>query len=496
MRWNSKAYRYIRRMACLLVVFLCRVGLASEAFWVRADTTCPLPALEREGHLWVSLSGLARVWDAELEWDFTAWRVRFTVGAHRMEFIPENPFVIVDEDIVHLPVPPQMLDGAIYVPLDLLLPYVASFVQGELKWKRDKPNILGLSVEKRANGTLIVLRTAEPLRSEAALASGWLHLTLYRGRLDTVAVEAVRPEGAVREVKAYQYSHSAQISFRLKPGISDYQIYPSPDPKKVVVLLWEGKTGKEPQRKQELWAYHTVVLDPGHGGEDRGAVGPTGLEEKEVVLDVALRLAKLLREELGVQVVLTRTEDVFVPLHERARIAVNGGGQLFISIHCNSSRNSKAGGVETYFLSDAKTEDAREVARRENASLRFEEAIPSLKDGDFTLRDILTDMLSDQFLKESQKLAACIQEELVRTLGLEDRGVKQAGFYVMLGTEAAMPGALVELGFISNPREERLLRTSAFRRKAALALFRAIRSFKEQQERAIALRGWPQGAGR
>lgn len=121
--------------------------------------------------------------------------------------------------------------------------------------------------------------------------------------------------------------------------------------------------------------------------------------------------------------------------------------------------------------------------------MRFEEVIPSLKEDNFTLKDILTDMLSDQFLKESQKLAACIQEELVRGLGLEDRGVKQAGFYVMLGTEAAMPSVLVELGFISNRREERLLKTSAFRRRAALALFRGIRNFKEQQERAIALQG-------
>jgi len=467
------------------------MGWASEALWVRADTTYLLPALERGGHLWASISGLAQAWDAELEWDFAALKATLGLGGRRVEFVLENPFAVVDGRTVHLPLPPRMFKGEMYVPLDLLLPYVDSFVRGKLRWERDKVNVQDLSIEERANGTLIVLRTAEPLRSEVAMVSGWLHLTLYRGRLDTAAVEAVRPEGAVREVKAYQYSYSAQISFRLKPGISEYQIYPSPDPKKVVVLLWEGRAGKEPERKQELWAYHTVVLDPGHGGEDRGAVGPSGLEEKEVVLDVALRLAKLLRDELGVQVVLTRTEDVFVPLKERARIAVNSGGQLFISLHCNSSiRNPRTGGVETYFLSDAKTEDAREVAMRENASLRFEEAIPSLKDGDFTLRDILTDMLSDQFLKESQKLAACIQEELVRTLGLEDRGVKQAGFYVMLGTEAAMPGALVELGFLSNSREERLLRTSAFRRKTALALFRAIRNFKEQQERAIALKEW------
>lgn len=471
-------------IVCLFVLGS-HMSSASDALWVTADTSYHLRASELGGHIWVPLSELSRAWEAGLEWDFATMRVTLTSDGHRMEFVPEDPFFVVDGRIHHLPVPPRMLKGELYLPLDILLPY-APFVRGKLKWKKKEVNILGVSIEERANGTLIVVRTSEPLRAEAALASGWLHLTLYRGRLDTTAMGSLRPKGTVREVRAYQYSHSAQISFRLKPGVSEYRIYPSPDPKKVVVLLW--RRPKKP-KKQEMWAYRTVVIDPGHGGRDEGAVGPTGLKEKDVVLDIALRLAKLLREELGMQVVLTRTEDVFVPLQERARIAVNGGGQLFVSLHCNSSKNPKVAGVETYFLSDAKTEDAREVAKRENASLRFEEVIPSLKEDNFTLKDILTDMLSDQFLKESQKLAACIQEELVRGLGLEDRGVKQAGFYVMLGTEAAMPSVLVELGFISNRREERLLKTSAFRRRAALALFRGIRNFKEQQERAIALQG-------
>ncbi|HIE03881.1 MAG TPA: hypothetical protein EYP61_03885 [Candidatus Latescibacteria bacterium] len=469
-----------------LFVLGSHISSASDVLWVTADTTYHLRASELEGHIWVPLSELSRAWKAGLEWDLATMRVTLTSDGHEVEFVPEDPFFVVDGEIHHLPVPPRMLKGELHVPLDLLLPYVSSFVRGKLKWKEGGVNILGVSIEERANGTLIVVRTSEPLRAEAALASGWLHLTLYRGRLDTTAMGSLGPEGAVREVRAYQYSHSAQISFRLKPGVSDYRMYPSPDPKKVVVLLWQR--AKKP-RKQEMWAYRTVIIDPGHGGRDEGAVGPTGLKEKDVALDIALRLAKLLREELGMQVVLTRTEDVFVPLQERARIAVNGGGQLFISLHCNSSKNPKVVGIETYFLSEAKTEDAREVARRENASLRFEEVIPSLKEDNFPLKDILTDMLSDQFLKESQKLAACVQEELVRGLGLEDRGVKQAGFYVMLGTGAAMPSVLVELGFISNRGEERLLKTSAFRRRAALALFRAIRNFKEQQERAIALQG-------
>ena len=244
----------------------------------------------------------------------------------------------------------------------------------------------------------------------------------------------------------------------------------------------KGVAGREP------WLIHTVVIDPGHGGKDRGAVGPTGLEEKEVALRVAVKLKRLIEERLHVRAVLTRASDTFVPLGERARAALEQDGRLFVSLHCNAARRPQgAGGTEVYFLSEARTDEAREVARRENAALELEEnGKEGEAHGNPVLRDIFEGMSSDQFLKESQDLAADIGSAVAQAGGgLKDRGVKQAGFYVMKGTQARMPSVLVEMAFISSPREERLLRQEAFQDSLAEAIFAGIQGFKARAEQAV-----------
>jgi N-acetylmuramoyl-L-alanine amidase len=234
---------------------------------------------------------------------------------------------------------------------------------------------------------------------------------------------------------------------------------------------------------------HTVVIDPGHGGKDVGAVGPTGLQEKEVALKVALYLKRLIEQRLRIRAILTRSSDEFVPLGERARTALENDGRMFISLHCNATprRQRRAGGTEVYFLSEARTEEAREVARRENAALEFEgKGAAEEANGNPVLRDIFEGMSSDQYLKESQDLAAEIRGAVARAGGmLKDRGVKQAGFYVMKGTQARMPSVLVEMAFISSPREERLLRRDAFQRQLAEAIFDGVRAFKAKTEREV-----------
>jgi N-acetylmuramoyl-L-alanine amidase len=146
-----------------------------------------------------------------------------------------------------------------------------------------------------------------------------------------------------------------------------------------------------------------------------------------------------------------------------------------------------AGGTEVYFLSEARTEEAREVARRENEALAFEENGTAGNNGNSVLRDIFEGMSSDQYLKESQDLAAEIRGAVARTGGmLKDRGVKQAGFYVMKGTQARMPSVLVEMAFISSPREERLLKTESFQKQLAGAIFEGVQAFKEKAEQAVA----------
>jgi len=248
------------------------------------------------------------------------------------------------------------------------------------------------------------------------------------------------------------------------------------------------KTAHRPVAKRTDWTLQTVVIDPGHGGKDPGAIGPGGIKEKDVVLRVAKRLKPLLEKQLRVRVVITREEDTFVPLRKRSQIALdNNGGKLFVSLHCNASKNRRAKGAEVYFLSEAKTAQAAEVARRENAALDLERnGAGDGKGQDPELLKIQRSLLSTAFLKESQDLAALVRAEIAQTMSvLDDRGVKQANFYVMLGTMGDMPSVLVEMGFISNPSEEKQLRSTAFQKKMAEAIYRGIRTFKLRYEQQL-----------
>jgi N-acetylmuramoyl-L-alanine amidase len=229
----------------------------------------------------------------------------------------------------------------------------------------------------------------------------------------------------------------------------------------------------------------TVVLDAGHGGRDVGAVGPGGLREKDVTLRLALLLKQELESRSDLRVILTRDRDVFVPLGARTRMANESGADLFLSIHCNSARSRSGQGFETYFLSEAKTEDERRVAQMENASLRFENPeIDPERLGE--LNFILWDLAQNEYLRESSSLAELVQGGLDDELDLRDRGVKQAGFWVLNG--AFMPAVLVETAFISNPREERLLGSDDFRRRVVDGIADSVLEYVDQYERKVALR--------
>ncbi|MGH9200827.1 MAG: N-acetylmuramoyl-L-alanine amidase, partial [Vicinamibacterales bacterium] len=215
-----------------------------------------------------------------------------------------------------------------------------------------------------------------------------------------------------------------------------------------------------------------VVIDPGHGGRDPGALGK-GLNEANLVLDVALRLEKLLADEPGLEVTLTRRSNVYIPLEERTAIANRLNADLFISIHANASRNTAASGVETYFLSFASSPEAEAVAARENsASEREMHHLP----------DIIKAIALNNKLDESRDLAGMVQEALATRLrrtnkNLRSLGVKKAPFVVLIG--AAMPSVLAEISFVTNPQELQLLKTAAYKERIAEALEAAVLRYRK-----------------
>jgi N-acetylmuramoyl-L-alanine amidase len=213
-----------------------------------------------------------------------------------------------------------------------------------------------------------------------------------------------------------------------------------------------------------------VVIDAGHGGHDTGSLGPTGYTEKELVLDVSKRLKTLIENEMGAEVVMTRTEDKFVPLESRTQIANKESADLFVSIHANSSKIKSVRGVETFFLNfNTQSREALETATRENAASEL---------GIHELQDIVNKIILNDKVDESRELAQYIQNAMAKRANAgSNRGVKQAPFVVLLG--ANMPSILAEVSFISNPDEEKKLKTAAYRQQIAESLYQGIKSYAE-----------------
>ncbi len=218
----------------------------------------------------------------------------------------------------------------------------------------------------------------------------------------------------------------------------------------------------------------TIVIDPGHGGLEAGSEGKFGTLEKNITLPVGQKLKALIEKNLAYRVVLTRDKDVDVSLENRAAIANNNRAELFISVHVNGFPRSSARGSETFFLSlNATDEEARRLAYMENNSSEIESKISSEDEDDIMM--ILWDMAQSAFIKQSSELAESIQRELNSLLGTRNRGIKQAPFKVLTGV--ACPAVLVEIAFISNPSEERKLKTDDFQDNVAQAIYRGVSNF-------------------
>ena len=220
-----------------------------------------------------------------------------------------------------------------------------------------------------------------------------------------------------------------------------------------------------------------IVIDPGHGGKDPGAVGYSKKHfEKDIVLELALKLKKKLEQELDVVVLLSRDKDEFVSLQQRTKFANENNADLFISLHCNAHRKSKVNGIEVYYLSTAKTDEARAVEALENQVVyEYEGGIEAVRKYD-DLAFILADMAQSEHLEESYNLGANLQTSLVSATKAYDRGVKQANFYVLRG--AFMPSVLLEFGFISNKEEEKKLVSNSYQEKLIDSVFIGIKDFK------------------
>lgn len=272
------------------------------------------------------------------------------------------------------------------------------------------------------------------------------------------------------------------IANRIAAAIKEADDRPPPPDLSTIVSPTPGEWTAAASNPIARWSLDTVVIDAGHGGDDDGAVGYGGILEKDIVLPVSMKIGRALEERLGVDVVYTRTDDRFIPLAERGHIANEAGGKLFVSIHTNAAPDHRARGTETFFLGMHKTDAARTVMERENEVVELEND-PDRYAG-YDQSTLITQVLAQSaYMTHSQMLASLIQNEFDQRPENVNRGVKQAGFYVLWS--ASMPAVLVELGFLTNPAEAAWMRSEKGQNELADAVVRAIESFEAGYAGAI-----------
>ena len=440
--------------------------------------------------------------------------------AHTARLLRGNPFVVITEtasgsaSLLQLSAGFRTLGGRWYIPVHGL----ATLLRGVLPLPlhmdslgniviRDSAaaappfDVQNVDIEQRLNGYLMTIRAPRKLGDVETWLKpdGWLFVTIEGARADTVALKKMKPYGAIRQLLVFQSPSSVQLTFKVAADVEAAEVVNDPSSNDLFVSLRtrsaseqkdldrkrQALTDRTLTRERNKWQMDVIVIDAGHGGKDPGTIGVGKVYEKTVTLSIALKLGALVKKHLpGVKVVYTRSTDKFVELYRRAQIANEAGGNLFISIHCNSmeKKPSRANGFEIYLLRPGRTDDAVRIAARENASIQLEddrERYKELTEEQF----ILVTMAQSAYMKHSENFAEIAAATMDKHLTMKNGGVKQAGFYVLVG--ASMPNALIETGYLSNKKDEAFLKSSAGQQKIAEAVLEGIRNYKEVYERSL-----------
>ena len=428
------------------------------------------------------------------------------VGSHEVGLYDGKSLASVDGDLKLLSAPVRGENGRWLVPVDGVARLLEPLIGEPVEWRAASrvlvigrvsiPRITVKTVES-GDRARVVFEASEPLPFRVEQGEDRVNVSVARDVVD-VDLPATRAGGEIVESVRFVGGPGNVFVVRLGPRFQKVRAGEQEAPPRLVLDL-EGEpraAGGLPPRPRPTPkpsvtpagpVVRTVVIDPGHGGVNVGALGPSGTMEKDVALAIARRLRAELTNSLGVQVFLTRDRDEDVDLDERTAIANNYKADLFVSIHANAFRARGARGSEVYFLSyQASDDEARRTAQLEGAAEPFGVADPG---SDLAL--ILWDMAQAEHLEESSSLATRIQDELSAVTGTEGRGVKQAPFRVLVG--ATMPAVLVEVAFISNPDEEKQLVSDSYQSKIAAALMRGIARYRQDREARLGSR--PASAG-
>ena len=420
------------------------------------------------------------------------------IGDHRIKISANSSYLLVDDQVFQMPMHTIMTDNDIFIPAEAFFNIIRREALPGIKYDSRRMvldidikvfTITNVNISQKSNGTIIRIKTRN-LFPEGNISSffhenGWFYLTVAGGLVDTTEIRRTDTRGIIKSVAADQLGESSQLAFQMRTKVESHELYQSKDPSEIVISLRTSIKNSLAQMKEvkDRWKLDTVVLDAGHGGKDPGTMGKRGTKEKDIALDIVKRVGLLLEKNTRLKVIYTRTEDIFIPLWKRTKMANESNGKMFISIHLNGNPNKTAYGFETYLLRPGKTEDAIEVASRENEVIKFEEKSKDKYKDVSGESLIMATMAQSIFMKESEELASIIQEEMVKKVKSKNRGVKQAGFQVLIG--ASMPNVIIEAGFLTNRNEEKNLRNPKYRQTIANSIYKAIIKFRYSREQYL-----------
>ncbi len=453
-----------------------------------------VPSIIENDRIFVSARNIIEALEGGISYIPALKLLTININNHIISLVIDDPFLEIDGKVISLEMPAKIIDSRVMIPLEV----IKIIAEVDIKWENQtktlfintiRPYLLEVRSYSHPDKTRVVIDLSEKTEFKANRLTNpdriFINIMGSIAKLEDAFKQIEINDGVIKTVRTAQFNEEVtRVAFDLYQE-AKYELFSLIEPDRVVIDIFKpgeeaaisetlpAKPEEKPTPGPEIIGKRVVIIDPGHGGKDPGAIGPTGLKEKEVTLEIALYLKKLLKGA-GIPTYLTRSKDEFVYLEDRTNFANQKNGFVFVSLHANSVLNHRpsAAGIETFLLSSKYIgASARDVADRENRASR---AHPEL---DTDLAKIIADLEESANIKYSFDFADIIQKKLVEYLKLENRGIKQAPFVVLKG--ANMAAVIVEVGFISNPKEEKLLETNKFRENAAQALFEAIKYYIE-----------------
>lgn len=476
-----------------------------------------IPAYLREGMYYLSISDFCNLISVEYSLNSSLRKFEAQNDKFLIRIISRNPFIYKKEfsnnkvSIIQLPTSTYYFNEKLFLPLKYSLKILEDIsgmnirfsepnklilskkivVSKETKTEEkaiDKPtekfDVAAISIDEKANGTMIRLKSGKQIPSYASnFKDNVLTFIFRKVNGDTSKIKFEGTGGVIKQIISRNVGNDLEIKITVGPEYTNSEVLNIDRTNDLLITIHNKLFKKtETSAKKEKWEFDVIVIDPGHGGKDPGAIGVNGAKEKDITLAIALKLGQLIKENFkDVKVVYTRKTDVFVDLYKRGKIANENNGKLFISIHCNSTpkKPSDASGFEVYLLRPGKTKEAIAIAEFENSVIQYEEdpnRYQKLTDENF----ILVSMAQSAFMRFSEKFAELLHNQFVNHRIVASRGVKQAGFYVLVG--ASMPNVLVETGFLSNRKDADYLSSKSGQTEIANKIFIAIKNYREHYQ--------------